>query len=66
MLKFIEGDKMTDYTFYSKSKADELLNAKVTKPTVDVGGSTGLTPSSTVTIQMLADWGIITINNLDA
>lgn len=51
---------------YTKTKSNTLLDAKVTKPTVDIGGSTGLTVNTTVTIQMLSDWGIITINDLDA
>lgn len=56
---------MQSISTYTKDKTDELLNTKVTKPTVDIGGSTGLTVNTTVTIQMLADWGIITINDLD-
>lgn len=39
---------------YTKSKTDELLNAKVTKPT------TSLDPSTSVTIQTLIDLGIVT------
>lgn len=54
------------FTLYTSSKTDTLLSNKVTKPTVDIGGTTGLTASTTVTIQMLSDWGIITINDLDA
>ena len=57
---------MARYFFYDKPQTDTLLNEKVTKPTVDIGGTTGLTRSTTVTIQMLSDWGIITINDLDA
>lgn len=51
---------------YTKQGVDNLLSTKVTIPTVDIGGDTGLTTSTTVTIQMLSDWGIITINDLDA
>ena len=57
---------MSNVDIYTKGRVDTLLDAKVTKPTVDIGGSTGRTASTEVTIQMLSDWGIITINDLDA